>query len=65
MQRSGSSCGCRKLVRARDLRLCRATVLGVMDLRNCAIYVNNPVADALDSSLEGLQPGLSDRTVSR
>jgi hypothetical protein len=47
------------------LRLCRSGRFGVLDLRNFAVHANSPVADALGSSLEGLQPGLSDRTVSR
>jgi hypothetical protein len=47
------------------LRLCRSGSGCAMDLRNCAIRANSPVGDAADSSLEGLQPGLSDRTVSR
>jgi hypothetical protein len=47
------------------LRLCRTGRRGAMDLRNCAMHANSPVADALGSWLEGLQPGLSDRTVSR
>jgi hypothetical protein len=47
------------------LRLCRSGRCGAMDHGNCAIHANSPVADAFDSSLEGLRPGLSDRTVSR
>jgi hypothetical protein len=44
-------------VRAGDLRLCQSGGHGVMDLRNCAIHANGPVADALDSSLRVCSPG--------
>jgi hypothetical protein len=47
------------------LRLCRSGRCGAIDLRNCAIHANSPDADALGSSLEGLQPGHRNRTVSR
>jgi hypothetical protein len=57
------ACGCRKPVRTAHLRFCRSNRCGALDLRNCAIHANRPVAAALDSSLEGLHPALSDRTV--
>jgi hypothetical protein len=43
-----SPCGCRKLVRTRDLRLCPSGGHAVMDLRNYAIHPNRPVADLGD-----------------
>jgi class 3 adenylate cyclase len=59
------SCGCRTLVRVRDLRLCRATLFGVMDLPNRAIRPNAPVAQVLDSSSEDQTEAFRDRTVPR
>jgi Wax ester synthase-like Acyl-CoA acyltransferase domain len=44
------ACGCRKLVRIADLRLCPSGGHGVMDHRCCVIHPNRPVADALGTS---------------
>jgi hypothetical protein len=40
------ACGCRKLVRTADLRLCPSGGHGLMDLQNSAIHPNHPVGDA-------------------
>jgi hypothetical protein len=44
------TCGCRKLVRIADLRLCPSGAHGVMDHRCGAIHPNHAVADAQGTS---------------
>jgi hypothetical protein len=58
------SCGCRKLVRTRDLRLWPSGGHGLRDLRNCAINPNRPVGafEHLSRPPDGLN---RDRTVSQ
>jgi copper chaperone CopZ len=59
------TCGCRKLVRTGNLRLCPSGGHGVIEFRTCAIYPNAPVADALCSWRDGLTGRFGNRTVSQ
>jgi hypothetical protein len=63
--RTRPSCGCRKLIRARDLRLWPSVGHGVMDLRNRAINPNRRVAGALEHLSRPPDGSARDRTVSQ
>jgi hypothetical protein len=62
--RPSTTCGCRKLVRTADLRLCPSGGHGLMAFQNCAIHPNRPVGDAPGTPRDRLTAEPRDRTVS-
>jgi Kelch motif len=58
-----ATCGCRKLVRTADLRLCPSGGHGLTGLGNCAIHPNHPVGDVPGTPRDRLTAEPRDRTV--